>query len=57
MEINEILSFKDLMKLLNITSNKLTRLTKQGLPYVPLGGEIKIFLRSSVLQWLKNREK
>ena len=54
---NEILSYRDLAKLLNISSNKLTRLTKQGLPCVSLGGEIKIFLLSSILQWLKNREK
>ncbi len=57
MEINEVLSFKDLMKLLNISGNKLTRLTRQGLPFVSLGGNRKIFLRDSVLQWLKNREK
>lgn len=57
METNEVLSFKDLAKLLNITSNKLTRLTKQGLPYASLGGDRKIFLKDSVLQWLKNREK
>lgn len=57
MEINEILSFKDLMKLLNITSNKLTRLTRQGLPWVALGGEKKVFLKDSILQWLRNREK
>lgn len=57
MEINEVLSFKDLMKLLDITSNKLTRLTTQGLPYASLGGDRKIFLKSSILQWLRNREK
>ena len=54
---NEILNFEDLAKLFNITSNKLTRLTNQGLPFVSLGGEIKVFLKSSTLQWLKNREK
>jgi len=57
MEISEILSFKDLSKLLDITNNKLTRLTKQGLPCVSLGGDRKVFLKSSILQWLKNREK
>ena len=59
MEISEILSYKDLTKLFNITSNKLTRLTKQGLPFVSLGGggDRKVFLKGSVLQWLKNREK
>ena len=56
MEINEVLSFKDLTKLLNISNNKLTRLTKQGLPFVDLGAR-KVFLKSSILQWLKNREK
>ena len=54
---DEILSFKDLMGLLNVSSNKLTRLTKQGLPYLCLGGETKIFLGSSVLQWLKSLEQ
>ena len=54
---DEILTFKDLMRLLNISSNKLTRLTKQGLPCVSLGGETKVFLISSVMQWLKNSEK
>ena len=57
MEINEILSSKDLSKLLNITTNKLTRLIKQELPYIPLGADRKVFLKSSILQWLKNREK
>lgn len=55
MEINEVLSFKDLTKLLNITSNKLTRLTKQGLPSVSLG-ENKVFLKDSILHWLKDKE-
>ena len=57
MEINEVLSFNDLMKLLNISNNKLTRLTKQGLPCVSLGGGRRVFLKGSILQWLKNREK
>ena len=57
METEEILSSKELAKLLNISSNKLTRLTKEGLPYVSLGYETKIFLKSSILQWLINREK
>ena len=57
MEINEVLSFEDLMKLLNISSNKLTRLTGQGLPSVSLGGGRMVFLKGSILQWLKNREK
>ena len=59
METNEILSFKDLAKLLNISTNKVTRLTKQGLPCVLLGGGDyrKVFLKGSVIQWLKNREK
>jgi hypothetical protein len=56
MEINEILSFKDLTKLLNISNNKLTRLTRQGLPCVSLGRDKKVFLKGSILQWLKNRE-
>ncbi len=57
MEINEILSFKDLAKLLNISNNKLTRLTRQNLPFVDLGGNRKIFLRDAVLNWLKNKQK
>ena len=57
MENNEILSFRDLAKLLNITTNKLTRLTKQGLPYVALDRDRKVFLKDSVLLWLKNRQK
>lgn len=55
METNEILCSKDLARLLNITTNKLTRLTKQGLPCVDLGGGMRIFLRDAVLNWLKNR--
>jgi hypothetical protein len=54
---SEILSSKDLAKLLNITSNKLTRLTKEGLPFVSLGGKRKIFLKGSVLNWLENKQK
>ena len=57
MEINEVLSFKDLAKLLNISNNKPTRLTRQGLPFVSFGGGRKIFLKGSILQWLKNQEK
>ena len=57
MEINEILSSKDLAKLLNISSNKLTRLAKEGLPCILLRGDKRIFLKSSILSWLKNREK
>jgi hypothetical protein len=53
----EILTYEEMKKLLNISSNRLSRLTKKGLPYVSLGGETRIFLKSSVLQWLKNREK
>ena len=56
METNEILNSKDLAKLLNISSNRLTRLVKRDLPYVPLGGETKVFLKDSVLQWLKSQE-
>jgi predicted DNA-binding transcriptional regulator AlpA len=57
METNEILSFRELAKLLNISTNKLTRLTKQGLPCVLLGGDRRVFLRSSVLEWLRDREE
>ena len=57
MDTNEVLSFEEVVKLLNISGNKLTRLIKQGLPYVPLGYETKIFLKDSVLLWLRNRQK
>ena len=57
MEDDEIISFKDLVKLLNITSNKLTRLTKQGLPCVSLRNENWVFLKSSVTEWLKSKEE
>ena len=57
MEINEVLSFNDLAKLLNVSRNKLTRLVKDGLPSVSLGAGRKVFLKGSILQWLKNREK
>ena len=55
-ETNEILSIEDLTKLLNVTTNKLTRLTKKGLPCVTLGGDRKIFLRDSIADWLKAQE-
>jgi len=59
METNElILNSKELAKLLNITGNKLTRLMKEGMPHICLGGDDRIvFLKGSVLEWLKNREK
>jgi phage terminase Nu1 subunit (DNA packaging protein) len=59
MEVNEIiLNSKELAKLLNISGNKLTRLLKEGMPHVCLGGDDRnVFLKGSVLQWLKNREK
>jgi len=56
MEISEILSLEDLTKLLNITKNKLTRLTREGLPYVRFGDR-KVFLRDSVTEWLRSQEK
>ena len=57
--MNEILSTKDLKELLNVTGNKLTRLTKRGLPFVSLGGDgdRKVFLKDSVTQWLKAQER
>jgi len=57
MDISEILNHKDLAKLLNISTNKLTRLTKEGLPCVRLGADRKVFLQDQVLQWLRNRQK
>ena len=56
MEISEILSSRELAKLLNVTSNKLTRLTKQGLPFVCLGDGRRIFIRDSVTEWLRSKE-
>ena len=57
MEVNEILRSRELAKLLNISSNKLTRLTRQGLPCVSLRGGRKIFLKDSITKWLKSQEK
>jgi predicted DNA-binding transcriptional regulator AlpA len=58
METNEIiLNQKELAKLLNISGNKLTRLLKEGMPHVCLGADRQVFLKGSILQWLKNREK
>ena len=57
MEINEILNSNDLRELLNISKNKLTRLTKQGLPYIQMGGETRIFIRDSLLRWLSSLEQ
>ena len=58
METNEIiLNQKELAKLLNITGNKLTRLIAEGMPHVCLGADRQVFLKSSVLLWLKNRAK
>jgi len=57
METEEVLNSKDLTKLLNISGNKLTRLIREGLPYISLGAGRKVFLKGSVLEWLRNREK
>ena len=59
METNEIiLNSKELAKLLNISGNKLTRLLKEGMPHVCLGGDDRVvFLKGSVIEWLRNREK
>ena len=59
MEVNEIiLNSKELAKLLNISGNKLTRLLKEGMPHICLGGDGRVvFLKGSVIQWLRNREK
>jgi len=53
---NEIISFDDLRKVLNVTGNKLTRMVKQGLPCVLLGDGRKVFLRASVTEWLRSKE-
>ena len=57
MATNEILSFKELAKLLNVSGNKLTRLVNEGLPSVSLGAGRQVFLKDSVLEYLKNKEK
>jgi len=53
----EILSFDEVRKLLSIKGNRLTRLMNRGLPYISLGYETNVFLRSSVSKWLKSIEK
>ena len=53
----EILTFEQVTNLLKISSNRLTRLIKKGLPCVSLGYETKIFLKSAVIEWLRNSDK
>lgn len=53
----EILTFEKVANLLNISSNRLTRLIKKGLPCVSLGYESKIFLKNEVIEWLRNSDK
>jgi len=55
--IDEIINSEDLKKLLNVTGNKLTRMTKQGLPCVWLGDGKKVFLRDSLEEWLKSQQE
>lgn len=54
---DEIINCEDLKRILNITDNKLTRLTKQGLPFVCLGDGRKVFLRDSLTEWLKSQQE
>jgi hypothetical protein len=42
---------------LNISGNKLTWLMKADMPQIVLGADRQVFLKGSVLLWLKNREK
>ena len=53
---DEIINCEDLKRILNVTDNKLTRMTKQGLPCVSLGDGRKVFLRDSITEWLKSKE-
>ena len=53
---DEIMNCEDLKRILNVTDNKLTRMTKQGLPCVSLGDGRKVFLRDSITEWLKSKE-
>lgn len=48
---------EDLKRILNVTDNKLTRMTKQGLPCVKLGDGRKVLLRDSLLKWLRSQEE
>lgn len=53
---DEIMNCEELKRILNVTDNKLTRMTKQGLPCVKLGDGRKVFLRDSITEWLRSKE-
>jgi hypothetical protein len=52
---DELLSQQDLKMLLGISSKRVSMLIKKGLPYIDVG-EKRLFLRDSVLHWLKSQE-
>ena len=56
-ESNGILSEVDLLELLNVEKPTLDKLRrKENLPYVRLDAKNRVYLLSSVKQYLKNRE-
>ena len=46
---------KELKKLLGISSKRITLLIKEGMPFIQIG-EKRLFLKDSVLRWLKSQE-
>ena len=59
MEDKAILNRADLKELLGVKNLRLKALIEQGLPYIKLNAErgCYVFLKSSVISWLKSMEQ
>lgn len=59
MEDKTVLNRRDLKELLGVKNLRLRRLIAQGLPYIVINSErgAYVFLRSSILAWLKSMEQ
>ena len=53
---NEVLNQQDLKEIFGIGSRRLYALIKQGMPHIKMGGKY-VFLRTSIMTWLKAQEK
>ena len=52
----EVLNQQDLKDIFGIGNRRLYALIKQGMPNIKMGGKY-VFLRTSIMTWLKSQEK
>ena len=53
----EVANEKEILEILGIKKDALTRLRKQGFPFVRLSRTSRVYIATDVLNWLQNRSK